>query len=1027
MEKTIYEEPTESKRQNLRKSMEKLKADTSEVITYTHQLKGLRKHFDSVEAHIEKRSRELELQDNELQSLSLYLGQKIKTFEAQKSKAGDLKKLVEECNQELTAKLDSSARVQKDLESMNEELRKVKAMVLRLCNEGRKLVERNKGIKEETTRKTKDWALVLDQIEESSTQLATLDEQLESRQKLLEIRSLELVSTENLLGRVRGNIMLSNNELELKEKMVESLNNVITDCGKTIDLKSRELGEIQKLIEQQTNELGVLNNQSDTIKLLIQVLSEELVAKEKTHKEILETICTSSSEMEERAKEIKAAETEVSDLNVRSEMFRQDVEGREKELDLLKNQIESEGQKLIQLEREMEEETDRKKRDLELVLSKIEESGKQLAAVDEQLVSQLRVLETQSVELVFKEIELECMRESIKIFDADLKLKEKMVESLDKRVTVYGKTIDSKSEELEGIQKLIEQQTNELEVLRNEGDSTRLLIQELSEELVAKEKRNDEILETICRNSSEMEEEKASKTKDLALILNKIEESGNQLATVDEQLESRQRLLESHSLELVSKEKELGRVRDSIKLSNSDLELKEKMVQSLNKRVTVCGKTIDSKSEELGEIQKLIEQQTNELGALCNQRDSIRLSIQELSKDLVAKEMELECVGESSKRFEFDLEVKEKRFQALNSLITISGEQLDLKSKELEEIQRELELKKRLRQKSTVFVKHEKQPAAAPINDTSQQNAAETEPVDEDALMHHELSASLTCHEASSELRALRNPAEFVLELVQEHISEELNLQDSVLEIFVLLFEELMEIQPSHDSQLEPKATQVAVLWKEKITIETPKSSLEVLAFLLFIVAYGLQKLITKEETALLAWTIAQYEHASTLFNSLGLKLEIIPEIVENLITKRQYIAAVWLICLFKLKEKFSPSDLLMKEIINLRQSALKKRLTESSQAKDKDAARLGAILELVADYKLEVNLPGDLIAKLMIQRENSAPLVRCSVEEHGTTSSSNPQANSPDPASVQRSSVNLRAPKPEVEPYLNPSDHGRS
>ncbi|XP_002862604.2 uncharacterized protein LOC9298680 [Arabidopsis lyrata subsp. lyrata] len=525
------------------------------------------------------------------------------------------------------------------------------------------------------------------------------------------------------------------------------------------------------------------------------------------------------------------------------------------------------------------------------------------------------------------------------------------------------------------------------------------------------------------------------KKRDLALILDKIEESGKQLATVDGQLGSRRKLLKIRSFKLFTANKKLVCVRKSIRLSCSDLKQKERMIHSLNNRVTVCGNTFDSKSKELGEIQKLIDQHTNELVVLRTQRDSIWQLIKGLSEELVAKEMELECVLESSKDFKFDIDVKEKRVQALNNLITISGEQLDIKSKELGEIQRELDLKKkRLRHMSTVLVKHEKQPAAA-----------DSAPFSEDALTDHEFSPSLSRDEVAYHLRALPNPAEFVLEDVQEYISGELGLQDdSFLEILVLCLEELIEIQRRDDPQLQNKATQVATIWKGKITIEAPKSSLEALAFLLFIVAYGLKNLINEEEAALLASSIAHYEQAPRLFKSLSLNCEI-RKFVKALIKKEQYIPAVRLVCLFKLNEEFSPSHLLEKEIINLRWSVLGKRPTQSSQAKEKDAGRLRAILELVGDYKLEINIPGYLIAKLMIQRENSPPLVRCSVK-HGT-SSTNPQANSPNPASAhcspnpasahcspnpayahrspnpasaQSSSVNPQVPKPDVKPCLN-------
>lgn len=79
------------------------------------------------------------------------------------------------------------------------------------------------------------------------------------------------------------------------------------------------------------------------------------------------------------------------------------------------------------------------------------------------------------------------------------------------------------------------------------------------------------------------------------------------------------------------------------------------------------------------------------------------------------------------------------------------------------------------------------------------------------------------------------------------------------------------------------------------------------------------------------------------------------------------------------------------KEIISFRRSSLENRSSESSQAKEKDGGRLRAILELVADYKLEIDLPGDLIANVMVQGERSVPLVSFFVE-HDTTSST-PQA----------------------------------
>nr|VDD47336.1 unnamed protein product [Brassica oleracea] len=619
-----------------------LRGGASEMLFSITQLRGIQKHSKMVEANLKSRSKALELKEKELQTLSSELEQKVETFEKEKAEAGDMKKLVGECAEELRLKRNELTEIG------------------RLCSE---------------TSKTKcELAVTLEKVKEC--------------EKRFKMKALELASKEKDLRGVRESIEVSDSELEVKQKMVQSLND-------EIDSKSKESREIKRVIEQQTSELVVMQKQLDSIR--------------------------SSCEMEERDKE--------------------------KELGLLKNQIESEEKKLLQLKREKEVVTGIKKKDLELTLSKIEESSQHLADVNHQLESQRRQLEMQSVEQV-------------------------------------------------------------------------------------------------------------------------------------------------------------------------------------------------------------------------------------------SKRMEFESLRESSKRLVCDLEVKEKRLQELNNLIKISGEQLNLKSKELGEIERELKLKRRLRQMSTVLVNREKQP---------QQNAEE-EPEPIDTLMP-EISVSLTRHEVSSVLRATPNPAGFVLEQVQDGIRQGSTSQDTFLETLVLIFEELVKIQGPDESQLlQLQAREVATLWKERITIEAPKSTLEALAFLLFIIAYGLKTLINEEETALLASSIAQYGQAPRLFGYLSLNPKI-REFVEELIKKSLYIPAVRLICLFNLDKEdkevsFSPSELLKKEITTFRRSALENR---SSQAKERDGGRLRAILELVADYKLKIDLPGDLIAKLMVEGERSAPVAHCSVIH--VASSSNPRA----------------------------------
>ncbi|XP_010485894.1 PREDICTED: uncharacterized protein LOC104764136 [Camelina sativa] len=155
------------------------------------------------------------------------------------------------------------------------------------------------------------------------------------------------------------------------------------------------------------------------------------------------------------------------------------------------------------------------------------------------------------------------------------------------------------------------------------------------------------------------------------------------------------------------------------------------------------------------------------------------------------------------------------------------------------------------------------------------------------------------------------------------------------------------------------KVQELAVVWKEKISSRRPITlSNEVLDFLHFIGVYRSQinsSIINQEETAQLASRIAHYKQAPTLIQSLGLN-HFVPEYVEKLIKIGMYIPAVRLICFFKLKS-FSPLHLLEKEITNLR---------TQSKVDVEDGWRLRQMLELMAEYKLEIDIPGELLVKFM-------------------------------------------------------------
>ncbi|XP_010485890.1 PREDICTED: intracellular protein transport protein uso1-like isoform X2 [Camelina sativa] len=261
-------------RQKLRKSMEKIKADASGVITCVRQLKGLLDHFGMVEGNIEKRSRELDLKEKELQILSSDLEKKSQTFEEEKSKAGDLKKLAEECTQELrlkrndlTVKLESLTRVQSVLELKDKQLGQLVAELKRRCNEARSVQERKKEMEAETERKKKELTLIVHQIEESgkllekrSREVELMEKDIEEKGKELDLVKSQVNSWEEKLVQLRTLVNDDcTTEVSPRKEQADPPDNTPVE----VELKKKQLGQTKTVlvkhtgVEEDNNNLGL--------------------------------------------------------------------------------------------------------------------------------------------------------------------------------------------------------------------------------------------------------------------------------------------------------------------------------------------------------------------------------------------------------------------------------------------------------------------------------------------------------------------------------------------------------------------------------------------------------------------------------------------------------------------------------------------------------------------------------------------------------------------------------------------------
>ncbi|CAG7895731.1 unnamed protein product [Brassica rapa] len=162
----------------------------------------------------------------------------------------------------------------------------------------KRIQTRNRELEEGIERKRRDLAEVLDKTTECK--------------KVLETRSLELVSKEKELQELSL-------DLDLKEEVAKSLDNEMEETCQKTESKAKELEAIERMINERSGHC-------ESIKLLIEEHTEELALKEKRHDEIREAtlklsveIACKENTLTKRNKQVEEGEKKIQDLNNTSE------------------------------------------------------------------------------------------------------------------------------------------------------------------------------------------------------------------------------------------------------------------------------------------------------------------------------------------------------------------------------------------------------------------------------------------------------------------------------------------------------------------------------------------------------------------------------------------------------------------------------------------------------------------------------------------------------------------------------------
>ncbi|XP_021287647.1 FRIGIDA-like protein 2 [Herrania umbratica] len=230
-------------------------------------------------------------------------------------------------------------------------------------------------------------------------------------------------------------------------------------------------------------------------------------------------------------------------------------------------------------------------------------------------------------------------------------------------------------------------------------------------------------------------------------------------------------------------------------------------------------------------------------------------------------------------------------------------------------------------------------------------------------------------------LKSAPDPAAMVLDAMEGfHAENSESKGDKDPELFglrrvcVFLLEQLMETGVSFSDEVRERAKQLALEWKGKLRLSRD-NSLETLAFLHLVAAYGLGAVVDKEELVGYFVIIARYRQATMLCRSIGIG-EKVHDLIQKLLDSGKQLLAVRFIFEFGLAEKFPPVHLLkeyLKETTKLAKQVCKdgkNSLKSQNEATAKEIGALKAVIKVIQEHKLETECPQEGLQKRIEQLE---------------------------------------------------------
>ncbi|CAN1761132.1 FRIGIDA-like protein 2 [Linum perenne] len=377
-----------------------------------------------------------------------------------------------------------------------------------------------------------------------------------------------------------------------------------------------------------------------------------------------------------------------------------------------------------------------------------------------------------------------------------------------------------------------------------------------------------------------------------------------------------------------------------------ELQVKERNLESVQRRVEESTKEVDAKHGELGSLQKSIEEQSHELvfkgkeiervtSLLSSSSSKIHMRETELpnkmkeknicSSELKEKESELCKAKDVIKKFNAERETTEKQLSSMVEEVQGKQQLLDFISNTLEfnrgEISaKEKELSSLENEVSSQFIKAIiSSCAGAIVCDSSSP----------DSRLYQPSQPCLTDSEVSIGLRFSSDPVGMVFDLLKQSFSRPGVVDETVVRSRVILLEQLMVVSRTVKPEVKEAAIELAVTWRGKLAREGHCCSMDALAFLLFLVAFGISSCYKADDLIELVSMIGHYEKAPELCRYLGLAKNI-PELILSLCKKNMHMEAIRFSVAFNMVKDFPPDTILSDHLKKARIFEDGKKLLES-------------------------------------------------------------------------------------------------